>query len=343
MAQQSSTQSPQAVAKALDVSPASLRRWSDEFSDYLSVEAGSSKSRSHRRYTDSDVAMLMQIKALMNSGLTYEQVRLDLPDRDVVSREPDEISSPHAIPVDRQSANGASADKEALTQANPLETKNEPPILGASSVSSGSRSEPQIVHRFKEDDEDDDETPVSPGETMAVIAADSESPGVAFLRNTLSSLSDTQKSILNSQAANRELLGVLLQDNFNLKEENNRLRERILDVERQIAQNRQEEDWRLEALRKEFDAKLSATNQLAAEAMTTARSVEAPVIKAVETKPGCLGALFGRGGTQIITTQPRQRPQSQPPAGQTPLSSSYNAEQALGPQSSHPKPMFPPE
>lgn len=347
MAQQSSTQSPQAVAKALDISPASLRRWSDEFSDYLSGEAGSSKSRSHRRYTDGDIAMLTQIKALMNSGLTYEQVRLDLSNRDVVSLEPDEINPPQVIPLDRQSANGVSVDRAALSQMNPAETENEAPILDAYSVSSVSTSEPQVVHRLKEDDEDDEdddgEAPAATRETMAVIATDSESPGVAFLKNTLSSLSDTQKSILNSQAANRELLGVLLQDNFNLKEENNRLRERILDVERQMAQNRQEEDWRLEALRKEFDAKLSATNQLAAEAMTTARSVEAPVIKAVETKPGCLGALFGRGGTQIITTQPRQRPQTQPPVGQTSLLSSYDAEQALGPQPSHPKPMFPPE
>ena len=40
----------------------------------------------------------------------------------------------------------------------------------------------------------------------------------------------------------------MLQDNFNLKEENNRLRERILEVERDVSQNRQEEEWRREAL-----------------------------------------------------------------------------------------------
>jgi DNA-binding transcriptional MerR regulator len=341
MAQQSSTRSPQAVAKALDISPASLRRWSDEFSEYLSAEAGASKSRSHRRYTDSDVVRLTQIKALMNNGLTYEQVRLDLSDHEVVSIEPDEISGPRLILADRQLSNGVLPDEALLTEASQIDLENEPAISGDSSANPAGLSEPQIVHRLTEDDHDD--VPASGGETKAVIAADSESPGVAFLRNTLSSLSDTQKSILNSQAANRELLGVLLQDNFNLKEENNRLRERILDVERQVAQNRQEEDWRLEALRKEFDAKLSATNQLAVEAVTTARSVEAPVIKAVEMKPGCLGALFGRGGTQIITTQPRQRPQKTQPAGQSALSASFGADQSSGPQLSHPKPMFPPE
>ena len=67
--------SPHLVANELDISPATLRRWSDEFTDFLSIGAGASKSRSHRRYTDQDVATLALIKELMNSGLTYEQVR----------------------------------------------------------------------------------------------------------------------------------------------------------------------------------------------------------------------------------------------------------------------------
>lgn len=294
-------QPPQTVAKELDISAASLRRWSDEFTEFLSQDAGSGKNRSHRRYSDDDVTVLLQVKDLMNSGMTYEQVRQQLKDTLAPTIEPDGISDGDQDFVDDFSA-------------------------------------------FDTADDDDDASDFE--ESLAVVAANgTESPAMAFLNNTLTTLSDSQKSILNSQAANRELMGVLLQDNFNLKDENNRLRERILEVERDIARSRQEEEWRREALRQELEAKISAANQLASEAIVTARSVESPQIKAVETKPGCLGMLFGRGGTQIITAQPR-KPQSKisatsPAALQQPQSQMGNQLPAANP--SHPKPLFPPE
>lgn len=300
--------SPQSVAKALSISPASLRRWSDEFTDYLAKGAGSTKDRSHRRYNDSDIEILMEIKELMNSGMTYEQVRQHLRNQSIVSVEPDDISDSQQ----QDTSNG-----RYMSNSNLL------------------------------DDDLDDEEQTDEADSLAMVAADdgSESPAIAFLNNTLSTLSDTQKSILNSQTANRELLGVLLQDNFNLKEENNRLRERILEVERQLAQSRQEEEWRREALRQELEVKIGAANQLAAEAMTAASSIEMPEIKAVETKPGCMGMLFGRGGTQIITTQ-RRKSGSQ---GTAPQSSSVGSQYSgIQPTQqpdgqSHPKPVFPPE
>ena len=300
-------QPPQTVAKELNISSASLRRWSDEFTEFLSKDAGSDKDRSHRRYSNDDVGTLLEIKELMNNGMTYEQVRQQLKDTLAPVIEPDGISDKDEDFAD---------DLPAFDPA--------------------------------EDHDDDEGDAPNFEESLAVVAANgTESPAMAFLNNTLTTLSDSQKSILNSQAANRELMGVLLQDNFNLKEENNRLRERILEVERDIARSRQEEEWRREALRQELEAKISAANQLASEAIVTARSVEPPQIKAVETKPGCLGMLLGRGGTQIITAQPRkpqpkvsaalptaslQQPQPQPGGNQLP---------AAAP--SHPKPLFPPE
>jgi DNA-binding transcriptional MerR regulator len=301
MSEQVSLRSPQTVAKELDISPASLRRWSDEFTDYLSKEAGAGKDRSHRRYTQTDVRTLLLIKELMNEGMTYEQVRQHLDGRSVVSVEADELIEPSAY-----SGTAATKIKEArnLNESTP---------------------------------EDED---------LAIIAANngSESPAIAFLTNTLSTLADSQKSILNSQAANRELLGVLLQDNFNLKEENNRLRERILEVERDLARNRQEDEWRREALRQELEAKIAAASQLAAQAITTANTIETPEIKAVETKPGCLGMLFGRGGTQIITTHRRRKaegPGGPPLPGPGPMVG-FPSPPAPAPQK-HPKPIFPPE
>ncbi|MCB0193289.1 MAG: MerR family transcriptional regulator [Anaerolineae bacterium] len=307
-------QSPQGVAKQLDISPASLRRWSDEFTDFLSKGAGADKERSHRRYLESDVETLNEIKELMSNGMTYEQVRQQLTDDAVPSIEPDEISEVENDPDD---------DYVVLPHAR--------------------RDEPSLNDDDDADDDNDD-TPPTFEESLAVVASNgSESPALNFLTNTLTTLSDSQKSVLNSQAANRELMGVLLQDNFNLKEENNRLRERILEVERDVARSRQEDEWRREALRQELEAKISAANQLASEAIVTARSVEAPQIKAVETKPGCLGMFLGRGGTQIITTQPRKQQKPLPPAAANGLASGLTQQPVSSGSPSHPKPSFPPE
>ena len=297
--------SPHLVANELDISPATLRRWSDEFTDFLSIGAGASKSRSHRRYTDQDVATLALIKELMNSGLTYEQVRFQLN-----GRTPNGGSEPEIIhePVED---NFGSDDTERISTL--------------------------VGEAFDEDDD------------RALVTSNSDEPAaITFLTNTLATLADSQKSILNSQAANRELLGVLLQDNFNLKEENTRLRERMLEVERDVAQNRQEDEWRREALRQELETKIAAASQLSTEAIATARSMDTPQIKTVESKPGCLGMLFGRGSTQIITAPQRRkikkRTEGQPPG--TPASASAQPADASSSQQtnpSYPKPLFPPE
>jgi DNA-binding transcriptional MerR regulator len=294
MNDQSIYRPPQAVAKELDVSSATLRRWSDEFADYLSSGADSAQGRSHRRYSERDIAILTTIKELMNKGMTYEQVRQQLANRFTVS--PESTLHLSSDPTSKDDF----GDSEYLTEINPTE------------------------------------------ESALVAANGAESPAIAFLTNTLMALSDSQKSILNSQTANRELMGVLIQDNFNLKEENNRLRERILDVERSAAQLRQEEEWRREALRQELDAKIAAVQQLATEAITTANSVEAPDIKAINTKPGCLGALFGGGGTRIISIPGRRNRAGQETRHAGPAPSSNQP--SFSPQPpAHPKPTAPPE
>jgi DNA-binding transcriptional MerR regulator len=304
MSEQTTTyHAPQTVAGELDVSPATLRRWSQKFSDYLSSEASSSgRGRSHRRYTDSDLTILHIIKELMNSGMTYEQVNQQLAMQFAIFQE----QSTHVSPEDEvPSKTDADFDDSFAAFA---ESENEKGLI---------------------------------------VSGDNESPAVAFLTNTLSTLSESQKSILNSQAANRELMGVLIQDNFSLKEENNRLRERILDVERNLAQVRQENEWQRETLRQELDAKISTVQQLATEAITTAQSTPAPDIKAVKSRPGCLGALLGGSGDVKIVSIPRPRDKRAdgrsgavlPPA----TTSSYAAQPQQPSQPVHPKPTAPPE
>ena len=306
MSEQTIYRPPSAVVKELGISPATLRRWSDEFASYLSAEAGPSNGRTHRRYNDDDIATLMIIKELMNDGLTYEQVRQQLADQVTIST--------GYTPISPEQITGDSEEDDL-----------------------------EAFDAFEEADEEQFE----PDQAKAMITSGGgvESPAISFLTNTLTALSDNQKSILNSQAANRELLGVLIQDNFNLKEENNRLRERVLEVERSMAQRHREEELQREALRQELDAKLMAVQQLATEAITAAHSVETPDIKAVNTKPGCLGALFGGGETQIVAVPRRSRDgrgvgQSiSPDVAASPLQSS------LPPQrpAVHPKPTSPPE
>lgn len=283
MSEQAVLRSPHVVATELDISPATLRRWSDEFKDFLSEDAHASSGRSHRRYNEGDLAALLLIKELMNDGLTYEQVRERLASRPVVAVEPDLFE----------------------------------PLLDVDL-----------------DDEPSFDAPTEVSAAALVAANGAESPALAFLTNTLATLSDSQKSILNSQAANRELLGVLLQDNFNLKEENNRLRDRILEVERDVAKSRQDEEWRREALRQELEGKIAVASQLATQAIQTASSIEMPEIKTVENKSGCLGMLFGGGSTQVVTNPKRVK-------GGAPVKPAAPGSPPTAP--SHPKPLFPPE
>jgi len=288
MTNQAALHTPQAVSGQLDVSPATLRRWADEFADYLSAEANPAQGGGHRRYTDVDIHTLQKIKELMNGGATYEQVHRQLI---------------------RQTGPADDTPQEN-DEASPLE------------IDAGETNDKN---------------------SALVSAAEAESPAIAFLTNTLTTLSDTQQSILNSQAANRELLGVLIQDNFNLKEENNRLRERILDIERTVAQNRQNDEWRNEAVRQELDSKIGTVQQMANDAMNAARSVQMPEIKTIKGKAGCLGSLLGMSGdTQVVTVPRRQKPADHPATGR-PVQSSQPPGPQPQPPARHPKPTAPPE
>ena len=102
-------------------------------------------------------------------------------------------------------------------------------------------------------------------------------PAVAFISDTLHNVAEGQQAVLNSQAANRELLGVVLQDNFNLKEESARLRERMLELERQMAQLGREQDARRETLRAELESRVHDIRHMVV----------------LQSRSGCLGGLFG--------------------------------------------------
>jgi DNA-binding transcriptional MerR regulator len=88
------------------------------------------------------------------------------------------------------------------------------------------------------------------GETSASSALaprDSmQSAGFVVLTDTLRAMIENQQAIQNSLQVNRNLQGVIIQDNFNLKEENMKLRERMQRLEQELAEARKRDaDYRL--------------------------------------------------------------------------------------------------
>jgi len=70
--------------------------------------------------------------------------------------------------------------------------------------------------------------------------------GFGVLTDTLRVMIENQQTVQNSLQVNRNLLGVIIQDNFNLKEENAKLRERMLRLEQELAEmKKRDQEYRL--------------------------------------------------------------------------------------------------
>ena len=70
---------PSEVIIQLQISPSILRRWSNEFADFLSDSVGQSQgdgtgNGTQRRYSEQDLETLITIKRLLAEGLSYVQV-----------------------------------------------------------------------------------------------------------------------------------------------------------------------------------------------------------------------------------------------------------------------------
>ncbi len=174
---------PGEVARELNISTSTLRRWAKEFNTYLSKKAGKpdatgAEAGAHRRYTKQDVQFLSRVKALLGKGFTYDQV-----------------------------------------------------------IHSIEREAPGTGEETRRRDE-----------AYQIVAADTEieaaavGPSLVVVADALRNINENQQALQNSLQVNRNLLGVLIQDNFNLKEENARLRDRMLKLEQTMNQLRQEKE-----------------------------------------------------------------------------------------------------
>jgi DNA-binding transcriptional MerR regulator len=94
-----------------------------------------------------------------------------------------------------------------------------------------------------------DEQPAAAGvppQSVVIHPDEVNAPAASLvLREVLSGFAAGQEAILNSQQANRNLMGVVIQDNFSLKEENARLRERMMRLEQELNEiKRQQIEYR---------------------------------------------------------------------------------------------------
>lgn len=78
------------------------------------------------------------------------------------------------------------------------------------------------------------------------LAVPNAQQGFGVLTDTLRVMIENQQTVQNSLQVNRNLLGVIIQDNFNLKEENAKLRERMQKLEQELAEmKKRDQDYRL--------------------------------------------------------------------------------------------------
>lgn len=104
-------------------------------------------------------------------------------------------------------------------------------------------------------DESSSDNPVAVGKNTELVLADT-------LHDVFGALADNQRAILSNQATVREIVGVVVQDNFNLKEENRKLRDRMLELERTIAEYQRREELRKERLESRLRALETTTGGL---------------------------------------------------------------------------------
>jgi DNA-binding transcriptional MerR regulator len=219
---------PAEVAAELGISGATLRRWTRQFSRFLSNTQGESSATDdgqivQHRYSGDDLETLLNIKGLLAEGFNYQQVEKRL---------------------------------EALR--------------------AGSKPEGDVYAL------------VTTGDDRPAL-----SPAVAVLADTLHTVAQGQQAVLNSQQTNRDLMGVVIQDNFNLKAENARLRDRMLELERELSEIKR----RSEAGDAEIEARLQALEALltprAAPAGEPPAPAEAAPAPATPKKKGFWSRLWG--------------------------------------------------
>lgn len=102
-----------------------------------------------------------------------------------------------------------------------------------------------------------------PNLPMALENMDGQSSAITqVVGDAFHVIATNQQSILNNQTSLRDTLGIVIQDNFNLKDENRKLRERMVEVERALAEYQRREELRKERLESRVRALEGTVNAL---------------------------------------------------------------------------------
>jgi len=149
-------------------------------------------------------------------------------------------------------------------QDDPLFSQADADLLGLiRGMLAEGQSYEQIAHRLgvlvAAQQEPDTDSADSGGTSLATFNGAGLPPAMNAVFHTIA---DGQQALANSQAASRELMGVVVQDNFNLKDENRKLRDRMLELERSLAEYQRREETRKERLENRLRALESTTAAL---------------------------------------------------------------------------------
>ena len=175
---------------------------------------------------------------------------------------------------------------------------------------------------------------VDEGERLEMTPGEDAVEVGRMMAQLLSSLSGSQQMLITGQQTERELLGVLLQDNFNLKEENKKLRERMVETERRIFEmkremekNRKDEQERMRQLEAYlFQLQRQMDDLVRRRTPPAAAPAVAPAFPAVAPQP--VRREAAPPAPQQAQPQPQPAPEPKPQAAE---SSQAGAEEAAAP------------
>lgn len=205
------------VAGLLQIEADKLETMSRTFAPSL----GNGANVSNARYTYADLATLITVQKLAEMGLNDNEIASRLMEKSVPG------------PV-----NSGAASSPDLAYA--VSTKAAPPAFVTASTSAASTS------AVSESTTHDDEEPEAQGEIVVHGKDAPQNLDAKALGAMVHTVASSQQAMLNVQDSVKEMLGVIVQDNFNLKHENRKLRERMLELERALAEYQRREETRKE-------------------------------------------------------------------------------------------------
>ncbi len=246
------------VANLLQVSPQQLNQWKETFP----IFAAEKSTTPQIRYTHADLATLIVLQKLLAAGQNREEIIQQLTSDPAASpsrnSEEAEVRAKDSQ-VEKALVEKAPVEKTPIEETSaqglpkPQEISTIDSDTAASAVQDVSENRPESTPNSTPPAEvaesgntQQEQTSLELQQHQAASLPDSLTG--ALLGEMINTVANSQQSMLNVQDSIREMLGVIAQDNFNLKHENRKLRERMLELERTLSEHQRREETRKERL-----------------------------------------------------------------------------------------------